>query len=135
MAKVFEIAERLQRKFKDVPGVDATDTLEWVEEAALALGYQADAEIDDRHVSIVLLYAQATGYDEIALNAAHYFKYTDAEEAVDKTMIAEQYRKLAQDLWTRYKREKAETPGFESSKGFTVMRRLDRPDPIRRRFW
>lgn len=126
-----EMIERLSRRFKGVPNFDAQDATELVDEA-LSL-HDKDASVD-----LVLLYAQYQGAWQIAFSVAHYFKFTDGEESVDKSMLADNYRKLAKDLQTRYDSERAKIFG----NNFRVMQRIDRPittpptgDSGRRMLW
>lgn len=114
---------RLLSKFKNVPNVTIEDAETWLNEAAFQYGYESPENVPTRETGLLLLLAQAEGARNIAMSVAHYFKYNDAEESVDKTMIAEQYRKLAQDLRGEYTRNKAELNGAS----FKAMRRIDRP--------
>lgn len=116
MADNEKLIERLLRRFKGVPNFDITDAEELVEEAKEAHDGNASDEL-------VLLYAQSQGAWQIALSVAHYFKYTDGEESVDKTVVAENYRKLAKDFQEEYYREK----GKEFGNNFRIMKRIDRP--------
>lgn len=137
MAQVSDLVDRLYSKFKHVSDVDEDDVKNWVKEAALAHGYSADKDpIKSKHEQVIMLYAQATGYETVALQVADYFKYRDGEDEVDKTKVPENYRKLAQDLWERYENEKSKTPGIHGgSSSFTIMKRPDRPIKRWRRGW
>lgn len=116
MADDVKLVERLMRRFKGVPNFDESDAIDLVKEAKEA--HESDASDE-----LILLYAQVQGAWQIAFGAAHYFKFTDGEESVDKSMIAENYRKLAKDLQADYEAEK----GRSSGSNFRVMRRIDRP--------
>ena len=133
MANSEELAERLLRRFKGVPGFTLEDAEELVLEAMQVHGFTPDADVPAGKQRLILLYASAVGASQIAMSVAHYFKYQDGEEAVDKSMIADNYRKLARDLKADYDEEKA----LESGSGFYVMKRLDRPitSPPRRGRW
>lgn len=122
MATLTEIAERLLRRFKNVPNVTVDDASDWAEEALLAHGYMSTDDVPSDQTTILLLSAQAEGALQIALATAHYFNYTDGDESVDKSKVSEQYRKLAQDLRIECERKKAEIGGSS----FKAMRRLDR---------
>ena len=116
MADDVKLIERLLRRFKGVPNFDEDDAIELVIEAKEA--HESDASDE-----LILLYAQVQGAWQIAFGAAHYFKFTDGEESVDKSMVAENYRKLARELQTEYDRERGKFLG----NNFRVMSRIDRP--------
>lgn len=128
MATFQELTERLSARFRGVPGVLPTDLDAWLTEALYQYGYApaTAVNIPDDETTLVLTLAQIQGARAIAFSVAHYFKYTDGEESVDKTMIAEQYRKLASDLIGEYEREKGEVIGRKSASTFKVAHRLDR---------
>jgi len=110
------LIERLKRRFKGVPNFSEEDAADLIDEAIEANDGRASAEL-------ILLYAQAQGAWQIALGAAHYFRFSDGEEEVDKSMVADNYRKLAKDLQEEYEREK----GKEFGSNFRIMKRIDRP--------
>lgn len=116
MADDTKLIERLMRRFKGVPNFDESDAIDLVEEAKEA--HESDASDE-----LILLYAQVQGAWQIAFGAAHYFRFRDGEEEVDKSMVAESYRKLAKDLQADYDEEQGRTIG----NGFRIMTRADRP--------
>lgn len=118
-----ELAERLLRRFKGVPGFTAEDASELIEDAMQAHGYAPTDSVPQNEVDLVLLYAQTQGAWQIAMTVAHYFKFTDGEESVDKSMISKNYRDLAKDFQSDYDVEKSRLYGSK----FHVMKRLDRP--------
>ena len=118
-----ELAERLTRRFKGVPNFDEHEAIELVEDAMLEHGLSPDSSVPSDKVSLIMLYAQYQGAWQIAFSVAHYFKFTDGEESVDKSMIADNYRKLAKDLQNDYEKEKGKLLGSN----FRVMKRIDRP--------
>lgn len=122
MATITELSARLLKRFKNVPNVTAEDTTDWTEEAFLAHGYTSSDNVPSDKETLILLAAQAEGAQQISLATAHFFSYTDGEESIDKSMISEQYRKLAKDLRDLYSREKA-----ASGSAFRIMKRVDRP--------
>ena len=128
MATIIDLTARLSARFRNVPGVLPEDINAWLTEALYQYGYTplTAADIPDAETPLVLLLAQIHGARAIAFSVAHYFKYTDGEEAVDKTMVAEQYRKLAADLTLEYEREKGVIDARRGGSAFKVMRRLDR---------
>jgi hypothetical protein len=122
MATLAEMSERLLKRFKGVPNVTLEDTTDWTEDALLSHGYKVADNVSSEVTNLLLLYAQSQGAHQIAISSAHFFTYTDGEEQVDKSMVSEQYRKLAADLRNQYERLKA-----VSGCSFKVMRRIDRP--------
>lgn len=122
MANIDELAERLLRRFKGVPNFDITDAEELVEESLAVHGFSANIPADKE--TLVLLYAQKEGAWQIALSVAHYFKFTDGEESVDKSMIADNYRRLARDFDVEYETEQGRLHG----NNFRIMPRIDRPN-------
>src|SRR5690625_3503624 len=131
MANRTELAERLYRRFKGVPNFELTDAQELVDESLEFHGYELSADVPADKESLILLYAQKEGAWQIAFSVAHYFKFTDGEESVDKSMVADNYRRLAKDLQDDYESEKGKLFG----NNFRIMTRLDRPlaMPARRR--
>ncbi|MBW3113494.1 hypothetical protein KYJ26_16695 [Bacillus sp. MCCB 382] len=122
MATLAEMSERLLKRFKGVPNITLEDTTDWTEDALLSHGYSVADNVPSNVSNYLLLYAQSQGAHQIAIATAHYFTYSDGEEQVDKSMISEQYRKLAADLRNQYEQTKA-----SSGSSFKVMRRIDRP--------
>lgn len=118
-----ELVERLLRRFKGVPSFVEEDATELIEDAMRAHGYAPTDSVPNDKVNLVLLYAQIQGAWQIALSVAHYFKFTDGEESVDKSMVARNYRELAKDLQKQYDDELSKVNGTQ----FRVMTRLDRP--------
>jgi len=124
MANKAEIVERLYRRFKGVPNFDMTDAEELIEDSLTFHGYEPSADIPADKETLILLYAQKEGAWQIAFSVAHYFKFTDGEESVDKSMVADNYRRLARDLQEEYDRE----VGKEFGNNFRLMKRIDRPN-------
>jgi Mlc titration factor MtfA (ptsG expression regulator) len=122
MATLAEMSERLLKRFKGVPNITLEDTTDWTEDALLSHGYSVADNVSSENTNLLLLYAQSQGAHQIAISSAHFFSYTDGEEQVDKSMISEQYRKLAADLRNQYEQTKS-----SSGSNFKVMRRIDRP--------
>lgn len=124
MTDLTELAERLLRRFKGVPNYDIIDATEAVEDAMQVLGYKTNDSVPNEKATAVLLLAQSESAFQIAFSVAHYFKFTDGEESVDKSMIAENYRKLAQDLRNQYNAENVRNSGS----GMYSAMRPDRPN-------
>lgn len=124
MSKASDLYERLLRRFKGVPNFDISDATALVNDAIQTHGFQPSDDIPDEKTTLILLLAQSDGAWQVAISVAHYFRYTDGEESVDKSMVAEQYRKLARDLRDDYDAELAKDNIGRSA--FKVMKRLDR---------
>lgn len=120
-----QLADRLYRRFKGVPNFEMTDATELVTDAMQTHGYEPSDTVSAKDVTRILLLSQSEGAWQVALSVAHYFKYTDGEEGVDKSEVSEQYRKLARDIRVDYEGELA-TDIIGTSK-YKVMRRIDRP--------
>ena len=124
MATIDDLAERLLRRFKGVPNFELTDAKELVDESLKYHGYKSPADVPREKEIAVILYAQVQGAWQIAFSVAHYFKFSDGEESVDKSMIADNYRRLAKDLQTEYDIETGKLFG----NNFRIMPRIDRPN-------
>lgn len=117
-----QLAERLLRRFKSVPGYTEDDALDATLDAMAEQGLEPSDDVPADKINIVLLIAQKESAWSIAFSVAHYFKYTDGEESVDKSMLADNYRKLALDLQAECDKELGKV-----SSGFARMPRPDRP--------
>ncbi|MEW9503243.1 hypothetical protein [Jeotgalibacillus marinus] len=102
---------RLQQKFKDVPNVFEEDCEMWLEDALAIHGAEVEVEIEEKERPLILMLAQSLGSRDISLRVSHYFKYEDGEESVDKTLIAEQYRAIANEFYDSYMRIKEHVAG------------------------
>jgi hypothetical protein len=117
---ISDLATRLQNKFRDVPNVALEDCTDWVTDAVALHGNDTDEQL-------VLLLAQAEGARNIALNVAHYFRYSDGDESVDKTMLSEQYIRIANEFQNAYNGYKASGQGGATSGAtFKITKRADR---------
>jgi hypothetical protein len=125
MATKSELATTLLSRFKGVPNVGQEDVDAWVERSMLEHGYRIDQEVSDDDTLIILLYAEWDGATQLALRTAYYFEYKDSEESVDKRMVSETYRNLADQLWKSYERKKNEV-GRTAGPRFRIMPRADR---------
>lgn len=99
------LIERLTKRFRGAPGVTSDDIDDWIAEAEAESGFVANGSGANNKDNALLYLAFAIGCIVIATDAARYFKYTDAEESVDKTMIAAQYMKLASDARGQYAKQ------------------------------
>lgn len=113
-----DLATRLFNKFKNVPNLTLADCTDWVQTAIALHGNETDDEL-------ILYLAQSEGARNIALNTAHYFKYTDGEESVDKTMVTSTYLKLSEEFYNAYQRGKT-AKGVNSGSVFRAPKRIDR---------
>jgi hypothetical protein len=125
MATKSELATTLLSRFKGVPNVDTTDTDEWIGRSLLEHGYRLDQDVPVDDQLLVLLYAEWDAATQLALRTAYYFEYKDSEESVDKRMVSETYRNLADQLWKTYERKKNEA-GRTAGPRFRIMPRADR---------
>lgn len=131
-----ELSELLYRRFKGVPNFTAEDAESLIIDAMRYHGYEPSSSVNKDDVTMLLLYAQYNGAWQVALSVAHYFKFGDGEEQVDKSMVADNYRKLARDLQADYEAEKGRIQGNR----FKLMPRIDRPitmpprKPVYRRY-
>lgn len=126
MAKLNDLSSRLLQRFKDVPGVEQDDTESWIESAMNEHGYDKNGDVPLDLVSLVMLYAEADGASQVALRASYYFMYSDKDETVDKTAVADHYRKMADILWDRYNRKRVNSPDYGGGSSFKIMTRADR---------
>lgn len=127
MANLEGLTERLAKRFKDVPNIGEEDVAEWVELAMNEHGLNSTDSVPTEIVPLLLLYAEADGASQIALRTAHYFEFVDKDESVNKSMISDQYRKLSDELWKRYRQRKGSGAGGVGGARFYTMKRVDRP--------
>lgn len=125
MATQTELATTLLSRFQGVPNVDQNVAEGWVERSMLEHGYTPGGDVSEDDLLLVLLYAEWDGATQLALQTAFYFEYKDSEESVDKRMVSEAYRNIADKLWTTYLRKRNET-GRVAGPTFTIMPRADR---------
>jgi hypothetical protein len=126
MALLDELSERLYNRFKDVPGVASEDTDEWIETGMNEHGFEREDNVPAEYVPIIMLHAEADGASQIAVRSAHFFKYSDKDESVDKSGVADRYRRLAEILWDRYRRKRFEGVGEIGGSRVHIMTRVDR---------
>lgn len=122
-----ELVEMLLKRFNDVPNVDESDVESWLEASIMEHGIRMGQRIPPELIPLIMLYAEAEGASRVAMKTAHYFEFTDKDESIDKSMISDNYRKIAEGLWSRYRLKKDE--GVEGFGGpvMKFMRRVDRP--------
>lgn len=122
-----EVIRMLTNRFREVPNLSVEDLESWTETALLEFGIKRGDRIPPPLIPLILLHAEADGASQIALKTAHYFKFTDKDETIDKSKISENYRQISSDMWKRYRLKKDE--GVEGYGGAVMkfMRRVDRP--------
>ena len=126
MATKSELATALLARFRGVPNVDQTDVEDWIERSMLEHGYRLEQDVPESEQLLILLYPEWDGTMQIALRTAYYFQYKDAEETVDKRMVSETYRNMAEQLYRKYERKKNEA-GRSAGPRFRTLPRADRP--------
>lgn len=117
------LAERVILRFREVPEFSHEDALLFVEDSKYVHGYTENQLIPAKDERLVALYAMKEVAMSVAFQSAHYFKFTDGEESIDKTRVAHNYRQLAKDYLNEYNREKAKSSGSM----FRIVGRADRP--------
>lgn len=94
------VFDRLKNILKNVPGVTDDGIKAWVSEA------ETESNLtEDENANAVYYLALALAYESIALDAARFFSYTDAEESVDKTKIFDNYMQLAANARTNFRKQ------------------------------
>lgn len=123
-----DLLKLLKRRFKAIPNVVEEDIEAWLETAYAEHDRSTTQVLPSALATLMLLHAEADGTGQVALMTAHYFSFTDKDEAVDKSMVSENYRKASDALWARYNKKRRD--GVEEFGGPSMhfMRRVDRPD-------
>lgn len=125
MATLETMSQRLGRRFDAVTALPEDAAVTTMGDTFETFGYQPSADVPPTDYHKLLSYASAELATLVAINAASYFKFTDGEESVDKTMISKEYRELAKLFRDEYQAEiEAQDLVFRSS--FAVMPRRDR---------
>lgn len=125
MANKIEISALLYSRFKDVPELTMEDTNAAVDEAIAIFGLD-ELDIPEKELSKILTYTSSEIAMKIAFNTASYFKFTDGEESVDKSMVSDNYRKLAGVYRTQYE-SMTRTEERRAKASFKNTKRIDRP--------
>ena len=128
MATLTQMTERLMKRFNAVTAQPALQAaaIDVMADTFGALGYDAFADVPPTDINRLLAYGSAELALQIALDAARFFKYTDGEESVDKTMVSKEYRAFASIFKADYLAEEPKLIAGDGS-AFRVMKRLDRP--------
>jgi len=93
------VKERLTKRLSKVPGVTPEDIDDWLAEAEAEFEGQ-----DEDNVTALFYLALYVAYETIASDAARFFRFTDGEESVDKSMIFDNYMRLAKSARRNYAR-------------------------------
>lgn len=125
MANKIEISALLYSRFDGVPSLTMDDTNAVVEEAIFIFELD-ELDIKAADVTKILAYTSSEVAMKVAFNTASYFKFTDGEEAIDKSMISDNYRKLAREYRTQYD-NMTRTEERKASVSFKNSHRIDRP--------
>lgn len=126
MATLTQMTERLTKRFTAVTAQPALQTaaIDVMADTFELFGYSASADVPVTDINRLLAYSSSELALQIALDAARFFKYTDGEETVDKSMISKEYREFAGIFKSDYLAEESK---LIDSATFRVMRRIDRP--------
>lgn len=124
MATQAQMAAALYQRFKDVPTLTELDTQAVIDEMVMTFGLLD--EIPGIDVPKYLMYATSEMAMKIALNTAHYFKFIDGEETVDKSLVSENYRRVAKDYRSQFDQTVRDENRRPTSK-FKNAHRIDRP--------
>lgn len=92
------VKERLTKRLSKIPGVTPEDITDWLSEA------EAEFEGQDDNGTALMYLALYIAYETIASDAARFFSFRDGEESIDKSMIFENYMKLAKQARRNYSR-------------------------------
>lgn len=116
------LADRVMLRYTEVPEFKEEEAMEYVIDSKSLHGYLDTQLIPQDKERLVLLYAMSEVASSIAFKSAHYFKFSDGEETIDKTKVAHNYRQLARDYKKDYDRERAKMVGSH----FRIVGRADR---------
>lgn len=125
MANKVEISALLYNRFNNVPSLTMDDTNAVVDEMVIVFELN-ELDIPAKDVMKLMAYASSEMAMKIALNTAHYFKFTDGEESIDKSLVSENYRKLAKDYRGQFD-SMAQGEERRAKSSFKNTHRIDRP--------
>jgi hypothetical protein len=126
MATLATMIERLARRFNTVTALPADAAELTMIDTFESFGYKTDADVPVTDINRLLAFASAELATQVAINAASYFKYTDGEESVDKSMVSKQYRELAAQFRKDFAEEESNFVNVATT-AFYRMPRRDRP--------
>jgi hypothetical protein len=130
MATLTQMTERLSKRFTAVTAQPALEAaaIDVMADTFELFGYEVSADVPITDINRLLAYGSSELALQIALDAARFFKYTDGEESVDKSMVSKEYRAFAALFKADYLAEEAkQAEELIGGSVFRVMRRLDRP--------
>jgi hypothetical protein len=93
------VSDRLHTRLNKIPGVTTTDIALWIDDAT-----QESATDETENENAIFYLALTIAYETIAANTAHYFKYSDGDESVDKSNLFDNYTKLAHQARKQYRK-------------------------------
>ncbi|MGJ8731448.1 hypothetical protein ACRW9N_13465 [Listeria aquatica] len=120
MATQDELTKRLELKFKEVPNLTPETIKGWLDDALAQEGYASSESVPTDKINALLLTAQISGVEELAINTAHYFNFSDGEESITKSNTSKNYLDILSVLKSKYQRL------YGGDNAFRVMKRLDR---------
>lgn len=126
MATLATMIERLARRFNAVTALPADAAELTMIDTFESFGYKTDADVPVTDINRLLAFASAELATQVAINAASYFKYTDGEESVDKSMVSKQYRELAAQFRIEFAAEELRFVNVATTTFYRMPRR-DRP--------
>lgn len=130
MATLTQMTDKLTKRFSAVTAQPALESaaIDVMADAFELFGYDVSADVPVNDLNRLLAYSSAELALQIALDAARFFKYSDGEESVDKTMVSKEYRAFAALFKEDYLAEEAnKSEALIEASTFRVMRRIDRP--------
>lgn len=92
------VKERLTKRLSKIYGVTPEDISDWLAEA------ESEFDGQDENDNALFYLALYIAYETIASDSARFFSFRDGEESVDKSMIFENYMKLAKQARRNYSR-------------------------------
>ncbi len=127
MATMEQLQTRVMNRFRSVQSVTIEDVNVWLMEALALHGYEHAEEVKDADIlQMIVIRAQYEGSIDIAMRTAHFFSYTDADEVVDKSMIAKEWRQIAAILEKEYEKARSRSSLAAEKSRYRTMMRLDR---------
>ena len=129
MATLTQMTDRLTKRFTAVTAQPALESaaIDVMADTFELFGFDASADVPITELNRLLAYSSSELALQIALDAARFFKYSDGEESVDKTMVSKEYREFSAIFKADYLAEELAKHNAGDGSAFRVMRRLDRP--------
>ena len=130
MATLTQMTDRLTNRLTAVTAQPALEAaaIDVMADTFELFGFAASADVPITDLNRLLAYSSSELALQIALDAARFFKYSDGEESVDKTMVSKEYREFSAIFKADYLAEEAkQAEAIIEGSTFRVMRRLDRP--------